>query len=302
MTVLGPSLPDRPFRGLWSLWELWEMVAKFDAGGLFAAIVGLSNMGHSVPVGPGLNTALVIPPENLANAKDHINTICEELGKIDLPTTLASAKELKKVIDNEIKIEKLEARENIPEGEYAILLPVVLGRYRHYAQDLVNRFKDEMTSRLVFTIPHSRASYFEATAPLFGDPVFNAFPSANDDIAEAGSCLALGRGTACVMHLNRALECGLAALAKAVGVTKQNDWGGYIREIGRELDARTKVAGARSDDEQFYAESVANFDRLRRAYRNPTMHPEKTYSQDRAEEIYLATKSFMDHLAGRLSE
>jgi hypothetical protein len=32
------------------------------------------------------------------------------------------------------------------------------------------------------------------------------------------------------------------------------------------------------------------------------MHPEKTYSQERAEEILLATKSFMTHLATRLSE
>ncbi len=115
-------------------------------------------------------------------------------------------------------------------------------------------------------------------------------------------CLALERPTACVMHLNRALECALAALAKAVDITKQNDWGSYIREIGKQLDARAKAAGARSADEQFYAEAAANFDRLRRAYRNPTMHPEKVYSQDQAEEILLATKSFMAHLATRLSE
>jgi hypothetical protein len=104
------------------------------------------------------------------------------------------------------------------------------------------------------------------------------------------------------MHLNRALECGLSALAKAVGVPKQNDWGSYIREIGKELDARVKTAGARSADEQFYAEAAANFDRLRRAYRNPTMHPEKTYSQERAEEILISTKVFMSHLASRISE
>ena len=145
------------------------------------------------------------------------------------------------------------------------------------------------------------SGYFEATQ-LFGDVVFNAFLSANDDIFEAGTCLALERATACVMHLNRALECALSALSKAVGVGKHNDWGSYIREIRKELDARADAAGGRSADEQFYAEAGANFDRLRRAYRNPTMHPEKTYSQDRAEEILLATRSFMVHLAIRLSE
>lgn len=78
--------------------------------------------------------------------------------------------------------------------------------------------------------------------------------------------------------------------------------GHLIRKIRDELDARTKAAGARSPDEQFYAEAAANFDRLRRAYRNPTMHPEKNYLQDHAEEVLLATKSFMSHLATRLSE
>lgn len=137
---------------------------------------------------------------------------------------------------------------------------------------------------------------------LFGQNVFNAFRSATEDIFEAGNCLALERSTACVMHLNRALESALMVLAATLGITTKNDWGSYIREIGKELDRRTKEAGARSADEQFHAEASANFDRLRRAYRNPTMHPEKTYSQDQAEEILLATRSFMNHLATRLSE
>ena len=160
-------------------------------------------------------------------------------------------------------------------------------------QELLNR---------VFVEPEPRYKGYYEQSELFGREVFNAFPSSNSDIYKSGMCLALERATACVMHLNRALECGLAALAKAVGVSKQNDWGRYIEAIGKELDTRTKAAGARSADEQFYAEAAANFDRLRRVYRNPTMHPEKTYSQERAEEILQAVRSFMAHLATRLSE
>src|SRR5205823_5048579 len=93
--------------------------------------------------------------------------------------------------------------------------------------------------------------YFEPEQ-LFGAEVFNNFASANDDIYEAGTCLALERATACVMHLMRVLEAGLAALAKAVGISKQNDWGAYLRKIGAELDARAKASGARTADEQFY--------------------------------------------------
>jgi len=153
-----------------------------------------------------------------------------------------------------------------------------------------------------FLQPDARYKRYFSNAELFGESVFRAFPSANDDIYEAGMCLSLERSTACVMHLMRVLECGLTALAKTLGIVQQTDWGAYLRKITEELDRRAKTAGKRSDEEQFYAEAAANFDRLRRAWRNPTMHPDKSYSQERAEEILLAVKSFMIHLAPRVSE
>jgi hypothetical protein len=145
------------------------------------------------------------------------------------------------------------------------------------------------------------ARYFE-NPKLFGDEVFAAFPSATDDIAEAGTCLALERSTACVMHLMRASEVALKALANAVGVGRQSDWGGYIREIYKELEKQVKAAGAATPNHQFYAEAAAQIDNVKRAWRNPSMHVDKSYSQPRAEEILLATKSLMSHLATRISE
>jgi hypothetical protein len=137
---------------------------------------------------------------------------------------------------------------------------------------------------------------------LFGDEVFANFPSSNEDIAEAGTCLALERATASVMHSMRIVEAGLAVLARTVGVSKQNNWGSYLREIDNALVAKVKASGARSVDEQFYAEAAAMIDNMRRAYRNPTMHPEKTYTPDRAEEILQSVRSFMRHLATKLHE
>ncbi len=168
-------------------------------------------------------------------------------------------------------------------------------------EHLANSVMLELEGRKFYGPLRSFEKYYDHLA-LFGEPVFNNFPSANDDIYEAGMCLALERATACVMHLMRVLEIGLGALAKAVGVEPQNDWGAYLRKIQEELDRRAKSSGARSPDEQFYAEAAVSFDRLRRAFRNPTMHPDKSYSQERAEEILLSTKSFMAHLATRLSE
>jgi hypothetical protein len=137
---------------------------------------------------------------------------------------------------------------------------------------------------------------------LFGDEVFTAFPSANNDISEAGSCLALERGTACVLHLMRVVEVGLRALATSLGVGHQNDWGSYLREIDTALQTKIKAGGKRSADEQFYAEARVTIDGVRMAWRNPTMHIESSYSPERAEDILSSVRTLMRHLAAKLSE
>jgi hypothetical protein len=153
-----------------------------------------------------------------------------------------------------------------------------------------------------FLEPEPQYSKYFDNPTLFGEKVFNAYPSATEDIAEAGTCLALERPTACVMHLMRASEVALKALANAVGVGTQADWGAYIREIYREMEKQAKAAGAKTPAHQFYAEAAAQIDNVKRAWRNPSMHVDKSYSQQRAEDILLATKSLMSHLAMQISE
>jgi hypothetical protein len=164
-----------------------------------------------------------------------------------------------------------------------------------------SRVPDDFEGQVLLALDHRRVDPYVEPA-CFGNDVFNSFKSANEDIAEAGKCLALDRGTACVMHLNRILEVGLSVLAKELGVPKQIDWGKYIKGIDTELAKRAKTSGARTPDEQFYAEANINFDNMRRAWRNPTMHPENQYPVERAEEIFNTVRSFMRHLATKLHE
>jgi hypothetical protein len=138
-------------------------------------------------------------------------------------------------------------------------------------QQLANTVMLELHGRRFYGPLRRYEQYYERPE-LFGDEVFKNLPSANEDIQEAGTCLALERATASVMHLMRVLEAGLAVLAKTLGVTKQNDWGRYLREIDDALAAWIKASGARSADEQFYAEVATTIDHMRRAWRNPTMH------------------------------
>lgn len=148
-----------------------------------------------------------------------------------------------------------------------------------------------------FYEPEAKYYQYLFEPELFGRTIFRNFPSANEDIFEAGMCLALERATACVMHLMRVLEVGLTALAKKLGIAPQNDWGRYLGAIEKELKVRYETAGARTPDEQFYSATAFNFDQLRRAWRNPTMHVENSYSPERAKEILESVRSFMIHLA-----
>jgi hypothetical protein len=174
-------------------------------------------------------------------------------------------------------------------------------------QELMNRLEDDCDRHVVMMIEPDHVKYVENSQ--FFDPIDPSqnkvsvqFPSAAEDIAESGKCLGCGRATACVMHLLRVMESGLKALAKDVGVGPQNDWGKYLDGINKELQHRLAASGARTPDERFYSEAHVTFDGVRRAWRNPTMHVDKTYTVEHAEEILIATRSFMRHLATRIQD
>jgi len=73
--------------------------------------------------------------------------------------------------------------------------------------------------RVSVHVPKMIASYFEHPN-LFGIDVSRHFPSAKFDIREAGSCLALGRNTACVYHLRERPRLRSAAYAVILGAPR----------------------------------------------------------------------------------
>ena len=70
-----------------------------------------------------------------------------------------------------------------------------------------------MGKKVLLQIDANKLEFFD-NLQAFGEEVFAAYPSANDDIFEASICLALERGTACVMHLGRVVEVGLRSIAE----------------------------------------------------------------------------------------
>lgn len=153
---------------------------------------------------------------------------------------------------------------------------------------------------MMFVMASKHAAFY-ADGAHFSEAVDEAFPSVIYDVAEAAKCRALGRWTACVMHVMRVLEIGLGALAKHLGVEEDGNWNTVLNEVeskAREIGKRTHGKEA----EQWAAEAGTHLRFIKNAWRNHAMHPLEKYDEERAVAIFDNARSFMQHLATRLSE
>jgi HEPN domain-containing protein len=158
---------------------------------------------------------------------------------------------------------------------------------------LTSAFAHEMGARSVFALSSENASLVNDPGPLFGQAVADAFPLAAEDISEAGKCLGLGRHTAAVFHLMRSMEVAVQALASALGVVNiERAWGVLLSDMRTAIEALPK--GARRVQ---FSEAASNLYHVKEAWRNDTMHPKKTYTEEEATAVYRAVQSFMTHLA-----
>jgi hypothetical protein len=141
---------------------------------------------------------------------------------------------------------------------------------------------------------------FKGDDPHFGQEVFRAFPSANDDISEAAKCLALGRGTACIFHIMRALEVAVQVIADKIKAPivdehgKGLPWGVIAQNMKPIID---KMLNGSEEQIKWYRVQ-AHLVVVNRAWRVPTAHPkQKIYNTEEAEAVFNATKTFMQELA-----
>lgn len=274
------------------LWSLWNIMHKLRADIFFKAYEQTSAFNQMLTLAP--QPELTLLARDIAELIDRLTILIEELNSMGMMGTAV-------VLARGLELLKSAPEKTEGGRQLRVFLPENKERIKTALSQGASRLPDDLIGQVLLIVDPAKIRYHDQSA-LFGDDVFKAFPSANEDIAEAGTCLALDRGTATVMHLQRVLEVGLSALAAALSIKKQNDWGRYLREIDDELNRRMKSSGARTADEQFYAEAATTIDAMRRAWRNPTMHPEKTYSPERAEEILQSVRSFMRHLATKLHE
>lgn len=182
----------------------------------------------------------------------------------------------------------------------------------------------EVKERNFAFIPVNKSAFFEKKA-LFGRAVNRAFPSARQDIMDAGNCLAADLNTAAIFHLMRIVEFGLRALAENQNVKiprKPLDlagWDEIINKLDEKISKRfnRKVPTGppipppkpkrrsyekKEQDREFFRGAIHAFYGFKDVWRNNVMHSRKNYDEHEAVSVLNYVRDFMQRLAKRLTE
>jgi len=181
---------------------------------------------------------------------------------------------------------------------------ITLTNLSHSLGQLRGILRKELLDKRVLYIPQEAVKWFK-NEKTFGENALSAFPSAMEDIKEAGNCFALDRPTACVFHCMRILEYGLCALANNVGVTfDKQQWHTIIEKIEHEIKELRKgpQGNEKNDHLQFLCEAAKEFMYFKDGWRNHVTHRRMIYDLSQAASILGHTRLFMSHLATRLHE
>lgn len=179
----------------------------------------------------------------------------------------------------------------------------------------------EGAKRRYLQVVPDRAKYVDNPA-LFGDAVKTKFPSAREDIQEAGNCLAAECSTAAVFHLMRAVEWGLRSLCAHLGFRRVRtvhkktgrvsyislqwcDWETILNQARSRVTQRAsklKRGNRKQLYQEFYHPALQDIEGIKDAWRNHVMHTRRAYTPLEAEAIKDRVQRLMEHLAGRISE
>ena len=210
------------------------------------------------------------------------------------------------------QLEILDARLTLNKAKNMVLIIETLPRsYAAQAQaqttsqaldELRNRLTEELMDRALYHIPPQKAQRIADGAQSFGQDVVNRFPHMKTDLGEAAACLGLSRNTACVFHLMRAVETAVSAIGDKLGATivdKDNvglAWGSIIANVNGEIEKMDR--GPAKDK---WSEIASHLFHVKNCWRNTTMHPKQTYTEEETNEVFAAVKSFLRNLAHLLS-
>jgi hypothetical protein len=290
-----------------SLYRLisWLDMEQFTFEGFYNIRLALGQMkrDYALPKQQGLNT--LAPEEReiegyevkyLSGYMEFIKGQCEQIGLSDSATIIGEfISELDDKKIEGIKASRVSAR--IDEIDRAIIRGMNSHLFLHVTYDKAEYYQPW---------GEGKRAELKQEIPLFGNTVYNNFPSARYDIEGAGNCFAFDCYTACVFHLMRVLQVGLSVVAKKFNVPSDHtNWHNIIEQI----ESKIKDMGndpARpinwKSEQEFYAQVASHFMFLKDAWRNSVTHGRRNYSEHEAKRIMENVQGFMQKLATKLSE
>jgi len=189
---------------------------------------------------------------------------------------------------------------------------VTYGKAGEVYRELGRLIQYELSSIRFLYVPPDRALYYQKRIKadedktrhsLLSDKAKKKFAQSIEDAEEAANCIALGRYTAGVFHMMRIMERGVQRLGKKLKITipvEEKDWGQISNHINGALK---KLPNSTTQEKRIharYAKAVVYLDNVREAWRNPTMHPKATYTEEEAENAFRFVKQYMEYLATTL--
>jgi hypothetical protein len=202
---------------------------------------------------------------------DMVASLCERIG---LTTSRRCAEEIK--------------LDTAPEKKITVNI------FRSYLSQLHRTIGWEMEENFFLHLEPSTVAYYEQKEPLFGKEVADKFPRLTEDIAEAGKSLAVARYTAAVFHLMRIMELTVQMFGKKLGVTLVGEkvWQVILDQINVAIKNMPAKTSAQKKKQADFAAAAAHLFNVKLAWRNPVMHPKKTYTADEAMEVFGHVKAW----------
>jgi len=226
-------------------------------------------------------------PKFFVDQKAHIESKLSELdAELEKLNLNLSRKQLRR-IQNELNVDPLNYSPDIQAALFDKSL-----------QSLLERIEDELDARLLLYVSDDQVPYVLGEKQISNCDVSNSFPEAMADLGEAMFCFGFKRYTACVFHLMRSMECAVKGIGDKLNVTTIDkhgsdlSWGKIISNVKPAIDGMPK--GLERDRWQGIHGLLYS---VKEAWRNSTMHPKATYTEEEALEIYEAVRTFIRALA-----
>lgn len=290
--------PSQLFSHPHGLWSLWDM---------------LDHWGYRFL---GVGTALAYAETALERHRDDTNGTIAGHGTSILPPdgtvadlVVAKCAEILKLLAEKPDDPKIEYELGaIPVDIQILEAKLVNSRKPHQLEIYTNDILDEvrriktsfiyvLSKRWFYALNVQAAEHYGLVA-AFGEQFWEKFKNARDDLEHAGNCLALGEGTACVMHLMRTMEIVIRDMGNRLNMTfdLKDTWGGILRDVDAKIEEMPASALDEQQKKHQWSECRNYLWHVKRAHRDDSMHGARSYSPTEAKQVWDAMKDFSLYL------